>query len=120
MKKHINTIVAIVSVLIFVCLVGIYMSYSGDESSCSSPKVNVKYYYSPGCPHCRNFMAAWDEFASSAKASCQKINCAENSEACAGIRGVPHVVFSTDKNETVYSGERTSSGLNSFLERFSS
>lgn len=87
---------------------------------CNSYKVKVKYYYSPGCPHCRNFMGAWDKFASKGGAKFEKINCAENPDKCAGIRGVPHVVFESDKGQVVYPGDRTESALSEFLVRFSS
>ena len=89
---------------------------------CNKSKIKIKYYFSPGCPHCRNFMPAWDQFASKASgmAEVEKVNCAVDSSACAGIRGVPHVVFSSDKSEIVYPGERTPDALYNFLERFSS
>lgn len=86
---------------------------------CDSYKVKVKYYYSPGCPHCRNFMSEWTKFSSKGGAKFTKVNCQESNE-CAGIRGVPHVTFESDKNGVVvYSGDRTSDSLSDFLTRFS-
>jgi thioredoxin-like negative regulator of GroEL len=67
-------------------------------------------------------MPEWDKFAAKAsgKAVVEKVNCSENPSECQGIRGVPHVVFSSDSSQAVYPGERTSTGLYNFLERFSS
>lgn len=112
MKNYIVYIAIVLAILVLYCS---YRCMSGH-------RVKVKYYYSPGCPHCRNFMPAWSQFASKAsgKADIQEVNCATNPSMCAGIRGVPHVVFSTDKSEVVYPGDRTTDGLYSFLERFSS
>ena len=84
---------------------------------CGRKRVSVKYYYNPGCPHCRNFMGAWDRFSRdhSGTANITKVNCAEDPVGCANITAVPHVVFSTSKGDVVYSGDRSYDSLVSHL-----
>lgn len=83
----------------------------------NSSGLEVKYYYSPYCPHCVNFMSTWSDFESKAKnrASLVKINCVENPELCRGVTGVPHVVFKNGDKEVVYQGARNSESLEKFL-----
>ena len=109
------------SVIVTAIIIAILLMYCVYRCCYRKSGVKVKYFYSPGCPHCRNFMAAWDQFASqaSSKADVEKVNCATHPQLCAGIRGVPHVVFSVDNKEVVYPGERTPGALYNFLERFS-
>lgn len=106
----------IIAGIVLVLILLMVTSSSGNTSS----SVKVKYFYSPMCPHCRNFMDEWEKFVTMCtdKATCEKINCMENSQACANIVGVPHVVFVSGTTEVVYSGERTADALSSFLSRF--
>jgi len=84
--------------------------------------MHVKYYYSPGCHHCRHFMPVWKEFLSGVedKATCETINCAETPELCTDITGVPHVTFSSNEKKSVYRGNRTPVDLMNFFEKFGS
>ena len=65
-------------------------------------------------------MNIWDSFANKGGAKFEKINCNENPELCQGIRGVPYVVFESNKGQVVYPGNRTEQDLSEFLNRFSS
>ena len=108
----------IIGVIVFLILsLLLYSCCCGNTSN-----VAVKYYYSPGCPHCRNFMGAWNKFSSGGGAKFTKINCNETPELCSGISGVPHVTFEspTSSGVVVYPGERTAQGLTEFLNKFSS
>ena len=112
MKKKVTIVVAVVVVLLLIYFL----------RRCYKHSVRVRYFFNPGCPHCRNFMAEWNQFEAQAsgRADIQKINCATDPSACAGIRGVPHVVFSTDVGDTVYPGDRTAAALSNYLDRVSS
>lgn len=109
MKKVIVAIL-LVSVLAFFLL---KCRSSGDEYD-----ISVKYYYNPGCPHCRNFMPAWNSFANG-KRGVEKIDCSQNPQLCSGVKGVPHVVFSDKLTNVVYTGNRTPEDLTSFFNFFS-
>lgn len=106
----------ILVIVVFILIAIIF--YSCDNQSTTG--LRVKYFYNPGCPHCRNFMPAWQTFSSRIKgnADVQSINCAENPALCKGVTGVPHVVFSDDHNNVVYSGKRTPDDLQNFFDFF--
>lgn len=77
--------------------------------------VTVTYYYSPGCGHCTHFMPEWEKFnAKHNSPLMKKVNCMEQPDLCENIRGVPHVIFSKNGKDTVYSGARTADALDGF------
>lgn len=73
------------------------------------------YYFSPMCGHCTRFAPEWDKFSSKYNSyNIKKINCMEHPDLCANIVGVPHVVFSKNGTNHIYSGQRTANALESF------
>lgn len=91
-------------------LVFFYKRQSCGKSTC------VSYYFSPHCPHCRNFTLEWNKFKKMAKhCTFKEIDCTREPEKCSGIRGVPHIVFtSSSGDELVYEGKRDSNSLYKF------
>ena len=118
-----STILILVTILLS-CIVLVMCGCRKDstpshQSSSGKKSVHVKYFYSPYCPHCRNFMGAWDDFTKSQNDfSFEKIDCSTRPDECRGIRGVPHVLFVKDGKEEVYSGDRSVQSLREFLKLY--
>jgi thiol-disulfide isomerase/thioredoxin len=124
-KISTNTVILIVVFFALTVLFVLLMTRSSRADKMRKQRMmNMKYYYTPRCHHCRHFSPVWDEFVSkvSDKAVCEKIDCSENPELCRDIVGVPHIVASSPMRNTssVYNGDRNLNGLVSFLEKFDS
>lgn len=84
-------------------------------------------YYADWCGHCKTFKPKWDEFAAKYdgaqvgdyKVSVTKVDCEAQPELAKGvdIQGYPTVVMYKDGEKIVYNGERTTAGLEQFLQQ---
>lgn len=102
----------------FLIVVLSYMFFRcSSQREASKNDVEVTYYFNPGCPHCRNFMPVWKDFVSGGGANFVEINCSSNPERCAGVRGVPWVVFSKSGGTPAqFTGPRDKKSLDGFLK----
>ncbi len=81
--------------------------------------ITITYYYSPNCGACVNFTPEWDKFYSRHNSQyMKKIDCSNNPEMCTGVTNVPHVIFSKNGQDSVYSGARTADALYGFYTGF--
>lgn len=72
-------------------------------------KQQLKYYYSPNCPHCVKFMPIWEKIK--VNVDKVKINC--DIQNCSGIVALPTIKF----NGIEYEGERTKENIETFVEK---
>jgi thioredoxin-like negative regulator of GroEL len=84
------------------------------------PEPKVTLYYSMGCGHCKAFLPTWNQFSTSQAdvADFKAINCGENPSMCAGISGVPFILFDDGVNQVPYKGSRDNDSLTAFLSQF--
>lgn len=116
---------------------GIQIPYSGDRSAQSLVEFiqhnqgvgdvhgpALMYYYSPTCPHCRDFAPAFLGLQGQTDVPLVTANVRQQPGVLSRLNQpattVPHVVyFDKAGDQFPYSGERTTDGLLNFLGRFS-
>ena len=76
------------------------------------------YFYMDGCPHCVKFAPEWEKFAASTKLQTKKVESKQMSaeEKKLGIDGFPTVMLLGPKGPKKYSGGRTASALQQFVD----
>jgi thiol-disulfide isomerase/thioredoxin len=100
------------------------MCNNKEDFTNKSSKINIYYFNSPNCGHCKRFNPEFNIFVKSLKGHNNitiidaKAGVAEfdNLAQHYGIQGYPTVVFDYGDHFTIYNGERTSKALRNALK----
>ena len=79
------------------------------SNTSTAGKGDLVYFYSPNCPHCKDFMPVWDSL--SVPVSKKKINC--DTQKCPGIEALPTIMMNGEE----YTGKRTKEGVEAFVQK---
>lgn len=79
--------------------------------SSKSGKGDLVYFFSPNCPHCRDFMPVWESVNVPSGVGKKKIDC--STQACLGIEALPTIMMNGDE----FSGERTKENIEAFVNK---
>ncbi len=77
----------------------------------SNTKGDLIYFFSPNCPHCRDFMSSWESINVPFGVGKKKVNC--DTQACPGIKSLPTIMLNGEE----FSGERTKENIESFVNK---
>lgn len=91
----------------------------GYYTTRTTSKIDIIWFYRPGCPHCDNMMGEWNKFTKMRNRQdlhIRKVNTLENPKMAAEyeVSGVPHIVRVKEGVRTVYKGDRTAQSLYDF------
>ena len=76
------------------------------------------YFHMNGCPHCTKFNPEWEKFASSTQMKTKKVESKQMNaqEKQLGVDGFPTVMLLGPKGPKKYSGARTASALQQWVD----
>lgn len=86
--------------VVIVAIVCFYMKGKSDKG-------DLVYFFSPKCPHCRDFMPVWDSL--SVPVNKKKVDC--SLQACQGIEALPTLMMNGEE----FKGERTKENIETFV-----
>jgi thiol-disulfide isomerase/thioredoxin len=118
-----NVIIFVLLVVIIVLLAKRYLGHD-TESFKVEDEARLVLYYAPWCPHCKTFMAEWDNLGASQEVNgvnvvVEKIDCQENAGVAEqeNIEGFPTVKLHSKNGSMEYNGARTADAVILWLQK---
>lgn len=94
----------IATALVIVAILFFYMKGGNNKG-------DLVYFFSPNCPHCRDFMPIWDNISTPSGVGKKKVNC--DNQACPGIEALPTIMLNGEQ----FNGERTKENIETFINK---
>ena len=114
-----SLLVKVAAAFLVFWLFGMVTSAVGLEGFQAGVKGDIMvYFYMNGCPHCTKFNPEWEKFASSTKMKTKKVESKEMNaqEKQLGVDGFPTVMLLGPKGPKKYTGARTASALQQWVD----
>lgn len=119
-----NVVIFVLLVVILVLLGKHYMRKDESESFTVEDEARLVLYYAPWCPHCKHFMAEWENLGESQNVNgvnvkVEKIDCQENGEVAEreNIEGFPTVKLHSKDGAMEYNGARNAEAVILWLQK---
>ena len=116
--KSNSLLVKVAAAFLVFWLFGMVTSAVGLEGFQAGVKGDMMvYFHMNGCPHCTKFNPEWEKFASSTKMKTKKVESKEMNaqEKQLGVDGFPTIMLLGSKGPKKYSGARTASALQQWV-----
>jgi len=113
-----SLLVKVAAAFLVFWLFGMVTSAVGLEGFQAGVKGDMMvYFHMNGCPHCTKFNPEWEKFASSTKMKTKKVESKEMNaqEKQLGVDGFPTIMLLGSKGPKKYSGARTASALQQWV-----
>ena len=113
-----SLLVKVAAAFLVFWLFGMVTSAVGLEGFQAGVKGDMMvYFHMNGCPHCTKFNPEWEKFASSTKMKTKKVESKEMNaqEKQLGVDGFPTIMLLGPKGPKKYSGARTASALQQWV-----
>ena len=114
-----SLLVKVAAAFLVFWLFGMVTSAVGLEGFQAGVKGDMMvYFHMNGCPHCTKFNPEWEKFASSTKMKTKKVESKEMNaqEKQLGVDGFPTVMLLGPKGPKKYTGARTASALQQWVD----
>ena len=118
--KSNSLLVKVAAAFLVFWLFGMVTSAVGLEGFQAGVKGDMMvYFHMNGCPHCTKFNPEWEKFASSTKMKTKKVESKEMNaqEKQLGVDGFPTIMLLGSKGPKKYSGARTASALQGWVDQ---
>ena len=115
-----SLLVKVAAAFLVFWLFGMVTSAVGLEGFQAGVKGDMMvYFHMNGCPHCTKFNPEWEKFASSTKMKTKKVESKEMNaqEKQLGVDGFPTIMLLGSKGPKKYSGARTASALQGWVDQ---
>ena len=114
-----SLLVKVTAAFLVFWLFGMMTSAVGLEGFTAGAKGDVMvYFHMNGCPHCTKFNPEWDKFSKSTSVQTKKVESKQMNaqEKQLGVDGFPTVMLLGPKGPKKYTGARTASALQQWVD----
>lgn len=103
-------------------------NFQNNDVAPTGNDINMVLFYADWCPHCQKIKPLWNRFTNSMDGESvngrtvhvMKVHCPDSESVCKAndISGYPTIKCMSNNHTEEFSGERTLSGLRSFVNNF--